>query len=120
MSLPAAVLLMRCPRCRRGRVFSGLLRTRERCPACGLVFERAAGYFTGAMYVSYTLGIFLTLPVWFGLLYARQPLWMVLSASVTAVVLLMPVSFHYSRTIWLHLDYRFEPGAFEDSERPPS
>ena len=111
--------MMRCPRCRKGAIFSGLLRTHTRCPVCNIVFERGAGYFTGAMYVSYTLGIFLTLPVWFTLLYTRQPLGLVLSASIAAVLLLMPVSFHYSRTIWLHLDYRLEPAAFEDSEGPP-
>ncbi len=114
MSLLKAVLLMRCPRCRKGSLFSGPLRTRERCTECNLVFERAAGYFTGAMYISYTLGIFLTLPVWFTLLYLREPLWLVLSASVAAVAVLMPISFHYSRVIWLHVDYRFEPGSFED------
>mgnify|MGYP000656006015 CR=1 FL=1 len=65
-------------------MFSGLLRTRERCPECNLVFERAPGYFTGAMYVSYTLGVFGTLPLWFTLLYTRQPLWLVLSASLAA------------------------------------
>ena len=118
MNLLAAVLLMRCPRCRKGAVFSGLLRTHKRCPQCDLLFEREAGYFTGAMYVSYGLGIFLTLPVWFTLLYVRAPLGVVLASSVAAVVLLMPVSFHYSRIVWLHLHYRFEPSAFEDSDRP--
>jgi len=29
-------LLGRCPRCRRGPLFSGLLAIREACPACGL------------------------------------------------------------------------------------
>jgi len=117
MGVLLAVLRMRCPRCRNGAVFSGLLRTRERCAVCNLVFEREPGYFTGAMYVSYSLGIFGTLPVWFTLLYTRQPLWVVLGASVLAVALLMPLSFHYSRVIWLHIDYRFEPASFE--EEPP-
>jgi hypothetical protein len=29
----------------------------ERCPACGLKFEREDGYFLGAMYIGYGLGI---------------------------------------------------------------
>ena len=29
----------------------------ERCPVCGLKFEREQGYFLGAMYVSYALAI---------------------------------------------------------------
>ena len=29
----------------------------ERCPVCDLKFEREAGYFLGAMYVSYGLAL---------------------------------------------------------------
>src|SRR5262245_55169361 len=51
-----AVLRMRCPRCRTGRVFRSLFRMNDPCPHCGLLFEREEGYFLGAMYVSYALG----------------------------------------------------------------
>jgi uncharacterized protein (DUF983 family) len=51
-----AVVRMRCPRCRRGRMFKGLLQMNDPCPVCGLIFEREEGYFLGAMYVSYVLG----------------------------------------------------------------
>ena len=53
----AAVLALRCPRCLRGRVWRSFLGMHERCPACGLVFEREPGYFTGAMVVSYVLAV---------------------------------------------------------------
>ena len=29
----------------------------ERCPVCDLRFEREPGYFMGAMYISYVLGL---------------------------------------------------------------
>ena len=50
-----------CPRCRTGRIFSTSIfrifpRMHERCPACGLKFEREQGYFLGAMYFSYAIG----------------------------------------------------------------
>ncbi len=32
----AAGLRGRCPRCHRGRLFSGFLKVADRCPACGL------------------------------------------------------------------------------------
>lgn len=35
-SLPTAALLGRCPRCGRGRLFSGLLDIRPACEVCGL------------------------------------------------------------------------------------
>ena len=36
VSLTRAALTCRCPRCGEGRLFSGLLTIRDRCPACGL------------------------------------------------------------------------------------
>ena len=51
------MLRLRCPRCLAGRVYRGLLTMNERCPQCGLTFEREPGYFTGAMYASYLLAL---------------------------------------------------------------
>jgi uncharacterized protein (DUF983 family) len=33
----------KCPHCGRGPLFSGWMTTRDRCPSCGLVYERSAG-----------------------------------------------------------------------------
>ncbi len=33
------------------------------CPSCGLRFLRETGYFLGAMYISYGLGVLTILPV---------------------------------------------------------
>src|SRR6188472_1588638 len=56
-----AILKQRCPRCLRGRVFPPgnwlRLRMYYACPACGVVFGRENGYFTGAMIVSYVLAV---------------------------------------------------------------
>ena len=54
-----AVLNSKCPRCRRGKIFSGTLygfnlqRTNETCSHCHMRFEIEPGFFYGAMYVSY-------------------------------------------------------------------
>ncbi len=112
-----AVLTMRCPRCCKGGVYRGFLRMRKACPVCGLVFEREPGYFTGAMYASYTLGIFGTMPVWLALLLTGQPYALILGATIGMILVLMPVFFHYSRVLWLHFDYVFNPKTFDT---PPS
>ena len=41
---------LRCPRCGRSPLFTGLVRMVPRCPVCGLDFERETGYFIGAIY----------------------------------------------------------------------
>ncbi len=107
-----AVLRQRCPRCLEGRVYSGLLAMRETCPACGHVFEREPGYFVGAMYVSYALAI----PLYLLCIAILRPLLRgapdldVLAAGLPPVCLCAPLLFRYSRVIWMHFDWHFDPG----------
>src|SRR5688572_26479001 len=59
----SAMLHAKCPKCRRGDMFSGRpysLATNKinlNCPRCGLYFEIEPGYFYAAMYVSYALNV---------------------------------------------------------------
>src|SRR4051812_23871637 len=52
-----AIFLLRCPKCLRGKVFSGMVTMNECCPLCGHKFEREPGYFMGAMFGNYFLAI---------------------------------------------------------------
>ncbi|HEY8829040.1 MAG TPA: DUF983 domain-containing protein, partial [Candidatus Limnocylindria bacterium] len=63
-----SILLLLCPRCRRGELFTGLLDMPERCPVCGLVYEREHGYFVGAMAISYGLAVALVGLLFFAVL----------------------------------------------------
>src|SRR5262249_60899148 len=56
------MLGQRCPRCRLGTmfhhsIFRGWPKMHLRCPVCGLLFAREPGYFLGAMYISYIVGM---------------------------------------------------------------
>ncbi len=108
-----AALRLRCPRCCEGAVWRAPFRMHAACPVCHLVYEREPGYFTGAMYASYFLGIFLTLPVWMWMLFAGAELVPILVVAFLLVLALTPVSFHYSRVIWMHIDCYFNPKTFE-------
>jgi uncharacterized protein (DUF983 family) len=104
-----AILRLRCPRCRRGRVFEGLFRMRRECPECGLLLLREPGYYLGAMYFSYALGILLALPLCLALFLLDVPaVWNGLAAAAQLVIL-SPLLFRYSRVLWLHLDQRIDP-----------
>lgn len=117
-----AILRQRCPRCRRGPVFHGLMSMHERCSPCGLEFEREPGYFLGAMYASYAFGL-LTTAYWLPmLLIGVSPLW-VIGIPTVHLVLQVPLSFRYSRVAWLYIDHGFDPvpgrpGAATGSEVP--
>src|SRR5205823_8866469 len=45
-------LTKRCGRCGQGRLFTTWLQMLDRCPRCGLPFERGEGYWLGAMAVN--------------------------------------------------------------------
>jgi uncharacterized protein (DUF983 family) len=107
----AALLRGRCPRCRQGAVFAGRVTMNERCPECGLKFEREQGYFVGAMYISYLIAVVL-ITVLFWLVSALMPDTTFNMALTLAVVLFLPfvpMVFRYSRIIWMHVDRTIDP-----------
>jgi hypothetical protein len=82
----------------------------DSCPVCGLQFLREAGYFLGAMYISYTLGLATVLPVSLVLAIVLEwPLWAVLTAMLVQTLVSMPLFLRYSRAIWLHVDQYIDP-----------
>jgi uncharacterized protein (DUF983 family) len=105
-----ALLKQRCPRCREGRVFGGVLAMNATCPACGFGFEREQGYFLGAMYFSYAFGIAATAPLVVALLALTDlSLTSIGWTAGAELALLSPVIFRYSRVAWIHFDQRFDP-----------
>ena len=82
----------------------------ERCPNCGLKFEREPGYFLGAMYISYGLAL-MTIVVFALLLWASTP-WSLQKITVWAIILflpLAPVLTLFSRVLWIYLDRTIDP-----------
>jgi hypothetical protein len=83
----------------------------DRCPACGLLLMRGTGYFTGAMYFSYGLGIPL-IALFTLLVYLLRPSWALWQDVLVAWVVFLPfvpAVFRYSRVLWIHLDQYFDP-----------
>jgi uncharacterized protein (DUF983 family) len=117
-SLPSATTMLvrafskRCPVCGQGHLFRRWFTLVERCPRCGLRFERIEGHWTGdlgintivsfgALLVTLFVGIFATYPD-----IPALPL-LVAAVGVAAVV---PIAFFpFSKTIWLALDLMMRP-----------
>lgn len=106
-----AIAHLRCPSCREGPVFRSTWSMHERCPRCGLLFLRETGYFTGAMYFSYALGIpiIALLTLGFYLLLPSWQLWQLILLTWLAFLPLVPAVFRYSRVLWIHFDRYFDP-----------
>lgn len=101
----------KCPRCRTGAVFSGLVTMNPRCPHCGLLFAREPGYFLGAMYFGYALGV----PILGLLLFAAYAFWPdwsldhLLLVALIGFIPFLPMIFRYSRLLWIYFDQTFDP-----------
>jgi len=110
-----------CPRCRKGPIFRaslwrGYLAMYERCPVCGLKYEREPGYFLGAMYFSYALsippGLLLVLLIW------RLTRWRFDVVMLSAFLLYLPfvpVVTRWARVIWMYVDRHFDPDEAAES-----
>lgn len=109
MSRLAATLALRCPRCLDGRVWRSFLTMNERCPVCGLVFEREPGYFTGAMVVSYVLAVPTFGLIVIGLLVLGVDTLVALVGGAALYLVLAPFILRYSRVIWLQFDWLIDP-----------
>jgi uncharacterized protein (DUF983 family) len=111
----ADIVRQRCPRCRTGRIFRysifrGFPKMHDRCPVCDLRFDREPGYFLGAMYVSYGLGIvivaLITAVLW------SVTGWWITKDTVWAVVLFLPFAptiTLFARVLWIYLDQTIDP-----------
>ena len=101
---------LRCPRCGEGRLFTTWFRMLVRCTFCGLRFERAQGYFVGAIYVNYGITVLIAMIGYF-VLWATTRISTAgqLALWVPFVVLFPLWFFRYSRSFWLGLEYLLNP-----------
>jgi uncharacterized protein (DUF983 family) len=104
-TLLGRALLLRCPRCGRGRIFRSRFRMNEACPACGRLFWRNEGEWTGPGIIDFTFATVSGLVAWAILLIlgagaALQLVIAILAALVTGVA----VS-RWSRSLWTLLLY---------------
>lgn len=98
------LLLQRCPCCVTGRMFSGLFRMNARCSHCGLNFEPEPGYYIGALYMNYGLGLVLIAPLMAWMIWVDYSAHSIGAAAVVALAILSPVVFRYARLLWIYMD----------------
>ncbi len=103
-------LRLECPRCGGTRLFSGWFSMARECPLCGLRFERAQGYFVGAIYINYTATAVIMIAGYL-LLWRYTEL-----SAVQQLMIWVPFGvlfplwfFRYSRSLWLALEYTVNP-----------
>ncbi len=109
------ILRQLCPRCGQGKIFRTSIfrlfpRLNERCPICGLRFEREEGYFLGAMVVSYILAIMM-IPLLAAVIWVitRWSLNRVVIASILLFIPVAPALSSFSRVLYIYFDQAIDP-----------
>lgn len=83
---------------------------RASCALCGLRFERAQGYWVGAIYLNYGATVTIAITGYF-LLWARVGLSTSAQFAIWIPFLVVfPLwFFRYSRSLWLAMEFYFNP-----------
>jgi len=107
-----SIFKMKCPQCQEGDFFVSkpydLKRAgdvHKKCAQCGLKYSKEPGFYYGAMYVSYGLGValFVTLWVSFNLFFVDFNIWAQIAVICYASIVLAPYFYALSKIIWAHL-----------------
>ena len=104
-----AFLRLRCPHCFRGKIFKSLWQMHDRCPFCGVAYEREPGYFMNAIFFGYVLSFLAMLPLNVILFIWEVPPIYFLVGNLLLLTVLSPLIFRYSRAVWMHLDEVLDP-----------
>ena len=112
-------LVRHCPNCGSGGLFDHWFKMAERCPRCGIKFEREEGFFLGAFLINFAIGEGLIAVLLFGyviLLSANADVsvpWFIaagIAMSIVATLFFYP----FSKTVWSAIDLATHP--LEDKE----
>jgi uncharacterized protein (DUF983 family) len=110
-----------CPVCNQGHLFRRWFVMVERCPRCGLKFQRIDGHWSGDLGLNTIVSFSLLFVVVLGTTLAtwpdvNTPLLAILAGATTVLVPL--VYFPFSKTMWLAIDLALrplEPGEVDDA-----
>ena len=118
-----SALTMRCPRCRKGPMFSNdnpwnlkkVFSMPKHCPECNQRFELEVGFWYGTGYVSYGLSVLfciVSFVVWYFTLGVstddnRFFWWM--GINIFLLILLQPWLMRISRVLYLYIFVKYDP-----------
>ena len=117
-----SIAKMKCPKCQEGQFFShhpydikhagDLL---EHCPSCGMKYEKEPGFYYGAMYVSYALGValFVTCRTSFNLFFPWIGTAWQIGIIVGVTLVTAPYLYALSKIIWANLFFSYDKKAIE-------
>ena len=113
MTTVQRILANKCPNCNQGSIYTdkniyfnfSRNKMHKTCHTCGFKFEKEPGFFFGAMYVSYALGVaeaFITAIIG-SYFYGTAITPYIIPWIVVVLLLLSSFNMRISRIIWIYL-----------------
>lgn len=99
-------LWLRCPECEQGKLMKHHFRVEEKCPYCGVRFERAHGEAIGAVYINVAVGE-LTALTGFFIVHAltNMPIMHQLFIWIPYMLIFTVLFYPRARGLWISISY---------------
>lgn len=120
-----SILHFKCPQCHEGDFFvSGpynlktVGNTHKECSHCGLIYSKEPGFYYGAMYVSYALGVALFVACWIAFSFFLPGVatgWQIAIISTLSLIA-APYFYALSKIIWANLFFRYDSNALDEKK----
>lgn len=118
-----SIIKCKCPKCHKGNMFpEGTLyhpvkfsKMYPSCEVCGQSFEPEPGFYFGSMFVSYGINTALFVAFWIGtsMLAGDMSIFSIIGLLFAVVILLLPITFRVSRSIWINFFVHYDPQAIK-------
>ncbi|RZJ76508.1 DUF983 domain-containing protein [Pedobacter sp. KLB.chiD] len=111
MSKLRAIIDHRCPRCRKGKLYTHSMfhwkydQMNKKFACCNLNYEIEPGFFIGAMYVSYVFIVaeLVNAGIPAFMIFGEEEQWAIIATTISPVILLFTFNYRYARTLLLHV-----------------
>lgn len=112
-----SIFKFKCPQCQEGEFFiskpydlKNVGKIHENCSECGIKYSKEPGFYYGAMYVSYALGVaqLVAVIVLYYIIFRQIDVWPLLITMGLVLILLAPLNYALSKIIWANFFIRYK------------
>lgn len=113
-----SIVNFKCPVCHEGEFFQAHPYNLHRagdlhpnCPVCGVKYEKEVGFYTGALYVSYAIGVAVCVSLWVAMLVLVPDPGIITQVMAIASAMLFgaPLFYALSKITWANFFFHHDP-----------
>ncbi len=115
-----SILTGSCPVCQKESMYvdsnpyklQNILKMHEKCSYCGTKYKMEPSFFFGAMYVSYGLGVAVSVAAFIiAYIFLGGGRMTTFIAIILSLIVLMPIILRLSRNIWINMFLNYDEAA---------